>query len=159
MVAADVDAGAVGRKLAVDEVRGRKIWMLRRHLHEFFRQLLQADRRATADIENPAMAFRRCRRQDERLGHVIHVGEVTQLRAALDLGPAAYGWKDDQRWTLARIAVLTRRLFHVPYTLRGVSYLLHRTGFSWQVPAHRAVERDEDAIAAWRARTWAKARG
>ena len=86
-------------------------------------------------------------------------GQLTQLRAALDLGPAAYGWKDDQRWTLARIAVLTRRLFHVPYTLRGVSYLLHRTGFSWQVPARRAVERDEDAVAAWRARTWAKARG
>ena len=28
-----------------------------------------------------------------------------------------------------------------------------------QVPARRAVERDEDAIAAWRATTWAKVRG
>jgi putative transposase len=33
----------------------------------------------------------------------------------------------------------------VRYTLRGTSYLLHRIGFSPQVPAHRAVERDEDA--------------
>ena len=37
------------------------------------------------------------------------------------------------------------------YTLRGVSYLLHRIGFSPQVRAHRAAERDEAAIAAWRA--------
>jgi transposase len=42
---------------------------------------------------------------------------------------------------------------------RGTSYLLHRMGFSPQVRAHRAAERDEDAIAAWRARTWAKVRG
>jgi transposase len=51
------------------------------------------------------------------------------------------------------------RLFHVSYTLRGVSYLLHRIGFTPQVPAHRAAERDEAAIAAWRAETWAKVRG
>ena len=39
------------------------------------------------------------------------------------------------------------RLFGVSYTLRGVSFLLHRLGFSPQVPAHRAFERDEDAVA------------
>ena len=81
------------------------------------------------------------------------------LRAALDLGPAAYGWREDQRWTLARVAALIARLFRVRYTLRGTSYLLHRIGFSPQVPVHRAAERDEDAIAAWRAKTWAKVRG
>jgi transposase len=40
------------------------------------------------------------------------------------------------------------RLFQVPYTLRGVSYLLHRMGLTPQVPARRAAERDGDAIAA-----------
>jgi putative transposase len=85
--------------------------------------------------------------------------QLTQLRAALELGPAAYGWTDDQRWTLARIAAPMRRAFHEQYTLRGTSYLLHRIGFSWQVPAHRVVERDEDAVAAWRSQTWQKARG
>ena len=40
------------------------------------------------------------------------------------------------------------RLFHVRYTLRGVSYLLHRMGYSPQVPVHRATERDEKAILA-----------
>ena len=68
-------------------------------------------------------------------------------------------WAADQRWTLARVAALIRRLFGVDYTLRGVSYLLHRIGWTPQVPARRAVERDEDAITAWRAETWAKVRG
>jgi transposase len=36
--------------------------------------------------------------------------------------------------------------FDIPYTLRGVSSLLHRMGFCPQVPAHRAGERDQDAI-------------
>jgi hypothetical protein len=66
--------------------------------------------------------------------------QLARLRAALDLGPAAYGWAEDQRWTLARVTKLIRRLFRVEYTLRGVSYLLHRMGFSWHVPAHRAAE-------------------
>jgi transposase len=85
--------------------------------------------------------------------------EVAQLRAALKAGPAAYGWKQDQRWTLARVTTLTERLFSVSYTLRGVSYLLHRLGYSPQVPVHRALERNEDAIAEWRTATWAKVRG
>jgi transposase len=85
-------------------------------------------------------------------------GQLARLRAALDAGPAAYGWQD-QRWTLARITALIGRLFHVRYTVRGTSYLLHRIGFSPQVPVRRAAERDEAAIAAWRAETWAKVRG
>jgi transposase len=85
--------------------------------------------------------------------------QLARLRAALDAGPAAYGWREDQRWTLARVTALIGRLFHVRYTLRGTSYLLHRIGFSPQVPVHRAAGRDEAAIAAWRTGTWAKVRG
>jgi transposase len=85
--------------------------------------------------------------------------QLARLRAALDRGPAAAGWDEDQRWTLARVTTLIGRLFHVRYTLRGTSYLLHRIGFTSQVPVHRAVERDEAKIAAWRAVTWAKVRG
>jgi transposase len=70
-----------------------------------------------------------------------------------------HGWDEDQRWTLARVAELIARMFGVSYTLRGVSFLLHRNGFTPQVPARRAIERDEDAIAQWRAVTWEKARG
>ena len=74
--------------------------------------------------------------------------QLGRLRAALEGGPAA--WDQDQRWTLARVTALIGRLFHVRYTLRGTSYLLHRIGFTPQVPVHRAVERDEKAIMAWR---------
>jgi transposase len=65
---------------------------------------------------------------------------------------------EDQRWTLPRITVLIGRLFHVRYIERGVSYLLHRLGWSPQVPVHRAAERDEQAIAAWREETWSRVR-
>jgi transposase len=85
--------------------------------------------------------------------------QLARLAAALEGGPAAWGWGEDQRWTLARVTTLIARLFHIRYTLRGTSYLLHRIGFTPQVPVHRAVERDEKAIAAWRAGTWAKVRG
>ena len=77
-----------------------------------------------------------------------------RLARALEEGPAAHGFGEDQRWTLARVADLITRLFHTRCILRRVSYLLHRMGFSPQVPAHRAVERDEDAIATWRRERW-----
>ena len=89
----------------------------------------------------------------------LNQAQVARLRAALEGGPAAWGWGQDQRWTLARVATLIGRLFHLRYTLRGTSYLLHRIGCTPQVPVHRAAERDEAAIAAWRAGTWAKVRG
>jgi putative transposase len=79
---------------------------------------------------------------------------LDRLAAALEQGPAAHGFGEDQRWTLARVADLIARMFHTRYTLRGVSYLLHRMGFSPQVPAHRAIERDEQAIATWRREAW-----
>ena len=85
--------------------------------------------------------------------------QLERLRAALEAGPAVWGWAEDQRWTLERVTALMGPLFHIRYTLRGTSYLLHRLGYTPQVPVHRAAERDEDAIAQWRAVTWAKVRG
>lgn len=67
--------------------------------------------------------------------------QLAELHAALDAGPAACGWHEDQRWTLARVADLIRRLFHVSYTLRGVSYLLHRTGLTPAAAHHRRTRR------------------
>jgi transposase len=83
---------------------------------------------------------------------------LQRLRAELERGPAEHGWAD-QRWTLARVATVIGRLFHLRYTPRGTAYLLHRMGWSPQVPRHRAAERDEDAIAQWRTLTWAKVGG
>ena len=47
----------------------------------------------------------------------------------------------------------------VDYTLAGMDLLLHRIGWSVQVPARRAAERDEAAIAAWREETWPVVKG
>ena len=85
--------------------------------------------------------------------------DLAALAAALEEGPAAHSYVEDQRWTLARVADLIARLFRRRYTLRGVSYLLHRMGFSPQMPARRAVERDEAAIQIWRRRRWPAAKG
>ncbi len=85
-------------------------------------------------------------------------GQLRELEAVLDAGPAAWGW-EDQCWTLARIAELVWRRFGVEYTLAGVDVLLHRIGWSVQVPARRAAERDEAAIARWREVTWPVVKG
>jgi len=45
--------------------------------------------------------------------------QVARLRAALEGGPAAWVWDQDQRWTLARVTTLIARLFHARYNLRG----------------------------------------
>jgi len=42
---------------------------------------------------------------------------------------------------------VVRRRFGVSYTLAGMDLLLHRIGWSVQVPVRRAAERDEAAIA------------
>ena len=73
--------------------------------------------------------------------------------------PCGGGGSEDQRCPLAWVTMLIARLFHVRYTLRGTSYLLHRLGYTPQVPVHRAAERDEAKIAAGGAGTWAKVRG
>ncbi|WP_432825383.1 winged helix-turn-helix domain-containing protein [Dactylosporangium sp. CA-092794] len=113
-------------------------------------QWQQTWRRAGRDgLRSKGPSGSRCRLDPVRLA---------RLQAELDLGPAAHGWVEDQRWTLPRITVLVGRLFHVRYTERGVSYLLHRIGWTPQVPVHRAVERDERAVAVWREETWSRVR-
>jgi transposase len=84
----------------------------------------------------------------------LPAAQVRELEAVLEAGPAAWGWDEDQCWTLARIADVVRRRFKVSYTLAGLVLLLHRIGWSVQVPARRAAERDEAQIARWREETW-----
>jgi transposase len=92
----------------------------------------------------------RCRLDGSRL---------RRLAEALDEGPAVHGFGADQRWTLARVTDLIARLFRVRYTVRGTCYLLHRIGWTVQVPTRRAVERDEEKIAAWRQEVWPAGKG
>jgi transposase len=85
--------------------------------------------------------------------------QLRELQTVLDAGPAAWGWVEDQCWTLARIAELVRRRFGVSYTLAGLDLLLHRIGWSVQVPGRQATERDEAAIAVWRQEAWPVIKG
>ncbi|MFE0258147.1 winged helix-turn-helix domain-containing protein [Streptomyces sp. NPDC059010] len=75
------------------------------------------------------------------------------LEDELAKGPVAHGWPD-QMWTLSRIKTLIGRRFHKSFTLSGIAQMLHRHGFSHQVPARRAVERDEQRVAGWVKETW-----
>ena len=77
-----------------------------------------------------------------------------RLEAELRKGPLAHGFINDQRWTLGRIKTLIGRLFHVGYTVEGVWRLMRRHGWSCQVPVRQALERDEAAIAVWKAEVW-----
>src|SRR3954467_11161132 len=106
-------------------------------------------RRALAAGGRPALASKgpggaHCR---------LSPAQLAELQALLDAGPAAEGWAD-QCWTLPRIAEMVRERFGVEYSLPGLGLLLHRLGWSVQVPARRAAERDEQQIAAWREESW-----
>jgi transposase len=79
--------------------------------------------------------------------------QLAELQVLLDAGPAAWGWAD-QCWTLPRIAEVVRQRFGVEYTLPGLDLLLHRLGWSVQVPTRQAAERNEEQIVAWREETW-----
>ncbi|MFJ3763025.1 transposase [Streptomyces sp. NPDC090080] len=80
------------------------------------------------------------------------------LEQQLAKGPVAHGWPD-QTWTLARIKTQIGRRFHKSMSLSAIARMLHRHGFSHQVPARRAVEHDEGAVAGWVKETWPQVEG
>ncbi|MER6976812.1 winged helix-turn-helix domain-containing protein [Streptomyces carpinensis] len=53
------------------------------------------------------------------------------------------------------MAALIGRI-HVSDSISGATRLMRRLGFTPQVPARRAAERNEQAIASWREATWAQ---
>ncbi|MEU8952447.1 winged helix-turn-helix domain-containing protein [Streptomyces sp. NPDC048489] len=85
-----------------------------------------------------------------------------ELLAVLDRelakGAVAHGWPD-QAWTLSRVKTLFGRRFHKSYTVQGVASLFKRRGWSCQVSARRAIERDETAVAGWVKETWPRVEG
>jgi transposase len=89
----------------------------------------------------------------------LSVAQLRELATLPDAGLPAFGWDEDQCWTLARITEVVRRRFAVEYTLAGMDLLLHRIGWSVQVPARRAAELDEARIAAWREEAWPVVKG
>jgi transposase len=84
--------------------------------------------------------------------------ELDAVDQALRKGPAAFGF-DTDLWTLGRVAQVIERLTGVGYHPGHVWRLLRGLGWSPQRPARRASERDEDAIARWRAQEWPRIKG
>src|SRR2546425_2742904 len=78
---------------------------------------------------------------------------LPQIDAALRQGPRAFGFATNL-WTLARVAVIIKRLTGVQYRLASVWRLLQKWGWPLQRPAKRARERDEAAIREWVSTRW-----
>ncbi|GHI02710.1 hypothetical protein Scel_10310 [Streptomyces cellostaticus] len=76
------------------------------------------------------------------------------LAAEPEKGPTVHGWVEDQRWTLARVARVIARRFHVRFSPAQTWRILRQMGWTVQVPARRAAERDEDAVSGWIKKTW-----
>ncbi|WP_326800424.1 winged helix-turn-helix domain-containing protein [Streptomyces sp. NBC_01808] len=80
------------------------------------------------------------------------------LEAEPAKGALAHGWPD-QTWTLSRIKTFIGRRLHKCYTVQGVAALLRRRGWSCQVAARRAMERNEAAVAGWVKEPWPQGEG
>jgi transposase len=76
------------------------------------------------------------------------------VEAALLAGPRASGFATEM-WTLARVAEVMERLTGVRYSQTQTwAILRQRLGWSRQRPARRALERNEEAVAAWVKQDW-----
>jgi len=76
-----------------------------------------------------------------------------ELLGLLAQSPKQSGF-ETERWTLPRIRVVIERRWGVSYHVDYLSTRLRKLGWSAQVPAVRAAERDEDLIRAWLDRDW-----
>mgnify|MGYP001188630711 CR=1 FL=1 len=79
--------------------------------------------------------------------------QVAELRELLLAGPIANGYGTDL-WTLKRVRLLIEKRFGIRYSDVNVWRILGAMGFSSQKPEKRAIERNEDAVAHWKKRTW-----
>jgi transposase len=80
--------------------------------------------------------------------------QLVEVEAALAQGPEANGYATDL-WTLARVAEVIERVTGVVYHPHHVWRILRQQlDWTWQRPARRATERNDEAIATWIKRRW-----
>jgi transposase len=76
------------------------------------------------------------------------------VKDALTAGAVANGYHEDV-WTLPRVAEVIEQKTGVSYHPGHVWYLLRNLfDWSWQRPARRAVERNDEAIEQWVKKRW-----
>jgi transposase len=71
----------------------------------------------------------------------------------LSHGSEAYGFRGEF-WNSARVGEVIWREFEVRYHKNHIPRLLHRVGWTPQLPIERASQRDEERIARWRKEVW-----
>ena len=76
-----------------------------------------------------------------------------QLITLLADPPGAFGY-DTRLWTTKLVGRLIHDRFGVDYSHNHVGVILHELGYSWQMPAKQARERDEQKIRQWREQAW-----
>jgi len=141
-----LEAAAMIEDGATDQQVARRLRVSRMSANRWRRALAAGGREALAS-KGPGGA--KCK---------LSAAQLAELEAVLDEGPAACGYAD-QCWTLTRVTDLVWQRFGAQYTLAGMDVLLHRIGWSVQVPARRAAERDEAAVTAWKEETWPVIKG
>jgi transposase len=91
-----------------------------------------------------------------RAGRLPKVGreQLGVIAVELAKGAEAHGYMNDL-WTLQRVAEMIKRLTGVAYHPAHVWYILrHELNWSWQRPARRATERNDEAIHRWVQQRW-----
>src|SRR5438270_10248137 len=80
--------------------------------------------------------------------------QLAHVESELIKGAEASGYPNDV-WTLQRVAEVIERVAGVSYHPAHVWYLLRQDlKWSWQRPARRATERNDEAIHQWVKRRW-----
>ena len=91
-----------------------------------------------------------------RAGRLPKLGRdhLVQIERELIKGAEANGYPNDV-WTLQRVAEVIERVSGVSYHPAHVwSILRHELRWSWQRPARRANERNDEAIQQWVKKRW-----
>ena len=83
----------------------------------------------------------------------LTAADKSKLSKLLVKGAVANGFPTEL-WTLARVGKLIAKEFGPAYSNVHVMRLLRELGFSCQKPEKRAIQRNEEAIAEWKAKRW-----
>jgi transposase len=84
---------------------------------------------------------------------LLDAERLQQLERRLLQGPEKLGY-ETPLWTCPRVADLIEREFGVSYHAGHVWKILRQLNWSPQRPKGRALERNEEAIAEWKQKTW-----
>jgi len=89
------------------------------------------------------------------LGRPKRLGlEQREVLSRLLVGGALQAGFSTELWTVKRVRLVIEREFGVEYSQTGCWELLRDMGFSPQKPDKRATQRNEQAIAEWKAKGW-----